>query len=350
MTKSFQSQSHGQNHGQIQEPKQTVYVHVSAYERICTDTGAKKLFINAKKTFSPKTLYMKIWDLPKKTLAHILYSVLDRPKAATVEEALDAYLLDCVRYGATSGTVDVCPSILVKHPESAVVSSSSSSKKKQDVQYEYVVISHVHYYDRSISPERAIGQKSSRPYSIEVASDKKHKNENPIAAGTSDRTFFYNINTGEEETYVRVDDSYDEMDEIDEIDNEMNTESETDRETSEEECLSDPEYESISPRKMYPDDKPVKGEHNCCYYRERCEDTLMGWTYTKHPGSICLTPPEAWQFAPETLNVSWYKRPLYYSEVHDGYFMTDSKKYVDKVIELGAAFDAESKKPRVWYA
>ena len=101
---------------------------------------------------------------------------------------------------------------------------------------------------------------------------------------------------------------------------------------------------------MYPDDNPIKGNHNCSYYRERCEDSLMGWTYTKHPGSICLTPPEAWQFAPETLNVSWYKRPLHYSEVHDGYFMTDSKKYVDKVIELGATFDADSKKPRVWYA
>ena len=76
----------------------------------------------------------------------------------------------------------------------------------------------------------------------------------------------------------------------------MNTESETDRETKEEECLSDPEYESISPRKMYPDDKPAKGEHNCCYYRERCEDTLMVGL-TPNTRDRLLTPPEAWRLS-----------------------------------------------------
>jgi hypothetical protein len=76
------------------------------------------------------------------------------------------------------------------------------------------------------------------------------------------------------------------------------------------------------------------GEYD--YFAERLDHTLLGWTYTQHKNSICLTPPNSWKRVPEEINVNWYKRPLYYSEVHDGYFVSNSNIFVDKVKELGA--------------
>lgn len=76
------------------------------------------------------------------------------------------------------------------------------------------------------------------------------------------------------------------------------------------------------------------GEYD--YFAERLDDTLLGWTYTQHKNSICLTPPNTWKRVPEEINVNWYKRPLYYSELHDGYFVSNSDIFVDKVKELGA--------------
>ena len=76
------------------------------------------------------------------------------------------------------------------------------------------------------------------------------------------------------------------------------------------------------------------------YFAARLDDTLLGWTYTQHKNSICLTPPTTWKHVPEKINVNWYKRPLYYSEVHDGYFVSNSYSFVDKVQELGALPEA----------
>jgi hypothetical protein len=87
------------------------------------------------------------------------------------------------------------------------------------------------------------------------------------------------------------------------------------------------------------DDYSGTGKHVAEYYRDRCTDTLAGWTYTVHTGSICLTPPECWKETPTEINVSWYKRPLYYSQVHDGYFMSKSEVFLKKVQSLGALYD-----------
>lgn len=77
------------------------------------------------------------------------------------------------------------------------------------------------------------------------------------------------------------------------------------------------------------------------YYDERVNDTLLGWSYTMHPNSICLTPPDAWMNyeIPTSINVSWYKRPIYYCQVHNGFFISNKQQFVDKVNELGAVFD-----------
>jgi hypothetical protein len=88
----------------------------------------------------------------------------------------------------------------------------------------------------------------------------------------------------------------------------------------------------------YEDDGPIG------YYEFRACDTLSGWTYSEHPGSICLTPPRAWLETPCELNVQWYKRPLFYSKEHRGYFMSDAQCFVDKVKELGAICHQE----RMW--
>jgi len=79
------------------------------------------------------------------------------------------------------------------------------------------------------------------------------------------------------------------------------------------------------------------------YYASRMDDTLMGWTYTRHTNSICLTPPDSWKRIPAVVNVNWYKRPIYYSDLHDGYFISNSQEYVDKVEELGALVEYEDK-------
>jgi hypothetical protein len=92
-------------------------------------------------------------------------------------------------------------------------------------------------------------------------------------------------------------------------------------------------------RKMdYDDDGPTG------YYEYRTQDTLAGWTYSQHPGSICLTPPRAWLQTPYEINAQWYKRPLFYSREHGGYFMSDAQCFVNKVEELGALYNQE----RVW--
>lgn len=88
----------------------------------------------------------------------------------------------------------------------------------------------------------------------------------------------------------------------------------------------------------YSDDGPTG------YYEFRTNDTLAGWTYSRHPGSICLTPPRAWLQTPYEINVQWYKRPLFYSGEHGGYFMSDAQCFVNKVEELGALYNQE----RVW--
>lgn len=88
----------------------------------------------------------------------------------------------------------------------------------------------------------------------------------------------------------------------------------------------------------YEDDGPIG------YYEFRANDTLTGWTYSEHPGSICLTPPRAWLETPCEINVQWYKRPLFYSKEHCGYFMSDAQCFVDKVKELGAIYNQE----RMW--
>lgn len=77
------------------------------------------------------------------------------------------------------------------------------------------------------------------------------------------------------------------------------------------------------------------------YYDERVNDTLLGWSYTMHPNSICLTPPDAWMNyeIPTKINVNWYKRPIYYCHVHNGFFISNKQQFVDKVNELGAVFD-----------
>lgn len=88
----------------------------------------------------------------------------------------------------------------------------------------------------------------------------------------------------------------------------------------------------------YQDDGPIG------YYEVRACDTLAGWTYSQHPGSICLTPPRAWLETPLEINAQWYKRPLFYSREHRGYFMSDAQCFVDKVKELGAICHQE----RMW--
>lgn len=79
------------------------------------------------------------------------------------------------------------------------------------------------------------------------------------------------------------------------------------------------------------------------YYDERVNDTLLGWSYTMHTNSICLTPPDAWMNyeIPTIINVNWYKRPIYYSQVHNGFFISNKQHFVDKVNELGAVFDPD---------
>ena len=97
---------------------------------------------------------------------------------------------------------------------------------------------------------------------------------------------------------------------------------------------SDNEYKTDNENDtFYPDD----GKYD--YVAARLDDTLLGWTYTKHKNSICLSPPLTWVWVPFKINVNWYKRPLYYSVVHDGYFASNSKRYLNKVIELGASLD-----------
>jgi hypothetical protein len=91
-------------------------------------------------------------------------------------------------------------------------------------------------------------------------------------------------------------------------------------------------------RMDYDDDGPTG------YYEYRTQDTLAGWTYSQHPGSICLTPPRAWLQTPYEINAQWYKRPLFYSKEHRGYFMSDAQCFVDKVKELGAICHQE----RMW--
>ena len=88
----------------------------------------------------------------------------------------------------------------------------------------------------------------------------------------------------------------------------------------------------------YQDDGPIG------YYEIRARDTLAGWTYSQHPGSICLTPPRAWLETPLEINAQWYKRPLFYSREHRGYFMSDARCFVNTVKELGAIHHQE----RMW--
>lgn len=83
---------------------------------------------------------------------------------------------------------------------------------------------------------------------------------------------------------------------------------------------------------------------NTGYFEMRVNDTLAGWTYSCHPNSICLTPPSAWHYTPYAINVQWYKRPLFYSDVHKGYFISNSPIFVSKVEELGAIHNQD----RVW--
>lgn len=97
-------------------------------------------------------------------------------------------------------------------------------------------------------------------------------------------------------------------------------------------------YDDTTNNMDYDDDGPLE------YYESRTNDTLAGWTYSEHPGSICLTPPRAWPETPCELNVQWYKRPLFYSKEHRGYFMSDAQCFVDKVNELGAIRHQE----RMW--
>ena len=81
------------------------------------------------------------------------------------------------------------------------------------------------------------------------------------------------------------------------------------------------------------------------YFNARLSDTLAGWTYSRHPKSICLTPPESWTETPTSVNVEWYaKRPIYYCEVHRGYFISNSDDIVAKVEELDAIHNQE----RIW--
>lgn len=88
----------------------------------------------------------------------------------------------------------------------------------------------------------------------------------------------------------------------------------------------------------YQDDSPYRCQV-AKYFDSRCQDTLSGWTYTVHPNSICLTPPDSWKEVPKVLNVNWYKRPLYWSMLHEGYFLSCSPDTVDKVIDLGPFYD-----------
>lgn len=75
------------------------------------------------------------------------------------------------------------------------------------------------------------------------------------------------------------------------------------------------------------------------YFNSRCQDTLAGWTYTVHNNSFCLTPPICWHKVPKMINVNWYKRPLYWSLEHKGYFVSDSIKTLTKIRDLGALYD-----------
>jgi hypothetical protein len=96
--------------------------------------------------------------------------------------------------------------------------------------------------------------------------------------------------------------------------------------------------DGLAPSHEYQDDSPYRCQ-TARYYDTRCQDTLCGWTYTVHPNSICLTPPRSWEDVPTVLNINWYKRPLYWSVTHEGYFLSKSSEVVKKVNELGAVYD-----------
>lgn len=88
----------------------------------------------------------------------------------------------------------------------------------------------------------------------------------------------------------------------------------------------------------YQDDSPYRCQ-TARYYDTRCQDTLCGWTYTVHPNSFCLTPPTSWHEVPKVINVNWYKRPLYWSLEHQGYFLSNDDSTLSKIRELGALYD-----------
>mgnify|MGYP000361856708 CR=1 FL=1 len=79
--------------------------------------------------------------------------------------------------------------------------------------------------------------------------------------------------------------------------------------------------------------------HDAKYFNSRCQDTLAGWTYTIHNNSFCLTPPTSWHKVPKSINVNWYKRPLYWSLEHKGYFVSNDFNTLAKIRELGALYD-----------
>lgn len=79
--------------------------------------------------------------------------------------------------------------------------------------------------------------------------------------------------------------------------------------------------------------------HDAKYFDGRCQDTLAGWTYTVHNNSFCLTPPTSWHKVPKVINVNWYKRPLYWSLEHKGYFLSNDSNTLRKIRELGALYD-----------
>ena len=79
--------------------------------------------------------------------------------------------------------------------------------------------------------------------------------------------------------------------------------------------------------------------HDAKYFDSRCQDTLAGWTYTVHNNSFCLTPPTSWYKVPKAINVNWYKRPLYWSLEHQGYFLSNDNNTLAKIRQLGALYD-----------
>jgi len=104
-----------------------------------------------------------------------------------------------------------------------------------------------------------------------------------------------------------------------------------------------------NPKCVYLDDGLHKGyeysddskyvSYDAKYFDSRCQDTLAGWTYTVHSNSFCLTPPLCWYKVPKIINVNWYKRPLYWSLEHKGYFVSNSLDTLTKIRELGALYD-----------